>query len=190
MNSDSFTIEQSKSLTTELSHLKELLFEPKRQIRNRYDHISSMMKKLEDMQDKMEAVVLSNQDVKMNANQYIHKYNYSQLVISKQNSRLQELGKRVLYLENDLKMKQIDLELIEDSGKFKDLFIEMVSRRHSETHVRLNKLAPNHPALIFFKKEDVENLDEFTNKVHIQFAKTSKRVVSNILHESQRDKYC
>lgn len=66
----------------------------------------------------------------------------------------------------------------------------MASRQISENFMRLNKLSPNHPALIFFKKEDVDNLDEFTLKVHIEFEKASKRVVSTILQEHLREKYC
>jgi hypothetical protein len=61
----------------------------------------------------------------------------------------------------------MNYELLKESSNFRDFYIDMLEKNQANFNLKLKKLSDKHPALLFFKKEPLEQLDEFRNKVNI-----------------------
>lgn len=70
-------------------------------------------------------------------------------------------------MDIDLKAIKMNYELLKESSDFRDFYIDMMEKNQTNFNLKLKKLSAKHPALLFFKKEPLEQLDEFRNKVNI-----------------------
>lgn len=129
----------------------------------------------------MEQNKLENQEVKINANNYINKFTQSQMIISKQNAQINELGTKFINLESELLKNQMEFRLIKESENFKDAYIEHMEKEITTFNIKLKKLSKNHPALNFFQKDPIQTIEEISDRVKTKFAKLSREVVANIL---------
>ena len=75
-----------------------------------------MQQKLQRAEQKREEMHLENQDIRITANNYINKFNFSQVIISQLNAKLLDLGNQNLNLETDLGHMQNDYKLMKDSS--------------------------------------------------------------------------
>ena len=133
---------------------------------------------------------LENQAVKLNANDYILKYNMSQEIIIKQNAQLIELGSKLINQESDKNKIEIEHRIMKETQLFKDTYIDFLEKEQTSFALKIKRLSNNHPALAFFQKDSLQTLDEIRNKVQIQFANKGQQAVSKILGENKREKYC
>jgi len=83
LNSRTFSQEVSQQLGQDLLKISQRLFDPKKFLegRNKQQHIADMAKKLEESRETLAGMNLQNQTIKLMANDYIHKYSYSQMMI-------------------------------------------------------------------------------------------------------------
>ena len=79
---------------------------------------------------------------------------------------------------------------MKETQQFKDTYVEFLEREQTSFALKIKRLSNNHPALAFFQKDSLQTLDEIRNKVQIQFANKGQQVVSKILGENKREKYC
>ena len=114
------------------------------------DMIDRIMYKTNQIYHQMEQNKLENQEVKINANNYINKFTQSQMIISKQNAQINELGTKFINLESELLKNQMEFRLIKESENFKDAYIEHMEKEITTFNMKLKKLSKNHPALNFF----------------------------------------
>lgn len=78
--------------------------------------VHDMQQKLQRAEQKREEMHLENQDIRITANNYINKFNFSQVIISQLNAKLMELGNKTTNLETDLGHMQNDYKLMKDSS--------------------------------------------------------------------------
>ena len=78
--------------------------------------VHDMQQKLQRAEQKREEMHLENQDIRITANNYINKFNFSQVIISQLNAKLLDLGNQNLNLETDLGHMQNDYKLMKDSS--------------------------------------------------------------------------
>ena len=61
----------------------------------------------------------------------------------------------------------MNYEITQESSESRDIYIDLLEKSQINLHLKLKKLSSKHPAFIFFKKEPLEQLEEFRNKVKI-----------------------
>ena len=72
----------------------------------------------------MEKYSYDNNEVRMTANMYINKFNYSQTIIQKQMSQLYQQGQKIINLELEVNKMEIDYRVMQDASLFKDSYIQ------------------------------------------------------------------
>lgn len=73
---------------------------------------------------KCEEIYLDNQKIRINANSYINKFNFSQVIVQELNAKLLEVSNLAMNLETDKAHMEIDYKLMKDSSDKKDAYIE------------------------------------------------------------------
>ena len=79
--------------------------------------------------------------------------------------------------------------LVKESAAYKDFYIEMIEKEATQNSLKIKKLSKNHPAVAFFQKDPLQQLEEFRVKVSLQFSKRGQQAVKRLLSEKTRNKF-
>ena len=93
--------------------------------------------------------------IKLYANNFISKLNYTQAIIGKQNSQIIDYGNKIQNLENDLLKVEIELDLLKENQEFKEQYIKFLEAEIELFGNKLRKLGKHHPALKIFSKDSI-----------------------------------
>lgn len=126
-----------------------------------------------ELKNKLRTMENENQDIRLFANDFVHKYRYSQVLLSKQQAQLQEFSAKILNLESELKANTMDYQIIKKSSAQKDLYIDFIEKVQTEFLFKIRQMQRNYPYLQYFQKDPVLTLDEMRSKVHVLFARQS-----------------
>lgn len=82
--------------------------------------MADCLKEVEVKREQYNAMKLENQNIKVMANDYINKFCYADMMLSQQGSQLETMGMQCVTLSADLRYKEVNYKLMQESSDYKD----------------------------------------------------------------------